>query len=591
MSRLFFIVLSLVVTQTCVAGENVESLINKLVEISKPGYGYSPTFSGTEFLPYANTGQESTFLLGGFKPVRSETLRKIVEQGVDAVPALIKHIGDDRKIKMTSVQGISVTEFTDQYDFNRRTRKEIPREVNRDWFDDNKDHPDRHSLTVGDLCFVALGQIVNRRYAAVRYVPSGIVAVSSPTYSRRLRENLIQDWKGLTRKQHIQLLVQDFEKPDDGRRMYDAYLRLSYYYPEVVSPLVIKDLEQPTYDGEKVSTFVEEKLYKVQDKNQRQKLFTDFIRTNGKPYEIGIMSYLYSDVADLEEIYADHNSTRTEAKSYELLVQLFGRKPPVKFADRPRMPAMSVGERASFISSLTFDKNQQVNDAIRRIFLADPKEKTIAPACLLALAKRGGNANFLVDQLNQFDFTTLERTKFQLDCLMSISASREKAVQNRLLEIALNTPNDGYFVIALFGVQKKYPQSVFEHACQILDRLPDSAEYDWGILKMIGEHFPDRVKVVYPKYLSTGSLEHARVMCELLSVLNLSLNVTSEILCPLLDDQRDLDGWIVPVRVCDLAAITICEKTDQFTYDFDWSLKHKNEVIAKIKKHCTTPEK
>ncbi|HCO24642.1 MAG: hypothetical protein CME31_10875 [Gimesia sp.] len=589
MSRLIVIVLFLVIAETCAAWENVESLIDKLIEISKPGYGYSSSFSGTEFLPYADTGQESTFLLGGFKPVRSETLRRIVEQGVDAVPALIKHMGDDRKINMTASQGISVTVFTDQFDFNSRTRREIPQGVSRDLFDDDKDHPYRHSLTVGDLCFVALGQIVNRRYAAVRYVPSGIVDVSSPTYSKRLREAVIQEWKGLTRKQHIQLLVQDFEEPDDGRRMYDAYLRLSYYYPEVVGPLVIKYLDQPTYDADKVSTFVDDRLYKVKEYNQRQKLLADFIRANGKPYEIGIMRHLYSDVAYLQEINRGSDSDFPEAKSHELLVQLFDRMPPVRFADRPLMPAVSVGERASFIRSLTYDKNKQVSEALHRIFLADPKEKAIAPACLLALAKRGDYTNFLVDQLNNINFTKLENSELQLEYLKSISVSRAKGVQDRLQEIARTTANPDYFRVAVFGLVQPVPPPIFRNAKIILASLPEKSNHVGNILYVINMKIPHRSKEFFKEFRETT--KSAQRLGRLCDIMNYGSSIDIDLICSLLDDQRQIEGYEYPMRVCDRAADALSYKIDKIWFDTEWSFKRRDEAIMELKKYCATPEK
>ncbi|MCA9017669.1 MAG: hypothetical protein KDA77_20260, partial [Planctomycetaceae bacterium] len=163
MRTLIIIVLCLGIEQTCAASEDVESLIDKLVNVSQTGYGYADLYSGSEFLPYPDTGKMGPQVIGAAPPVRSEILGQIVGQGIDAVPALIKHISDDRKIKMKPLQGFSVTAFIDLYDFNNRTRKEIPKGNNRDFYDDDKNHPNKHSLTVGDLCFVALGQIVNRR--------------------------------------------------------------------------------------------------------------------------------------------------------------------------------------------------------------------------------------------------------------------------------------------------------------------------------------------------------------------------------------------------------------------------------------------
>ena len=111
-------------------------------------------------------------------------LCKIVAKGADAVPVLLKHIGDTRTIKMKPVRGMMWMDFPDEYDFNHRTRKIPPKGVNRDSLGSGRDQPTEHAITVGDLCFVALGQIVNRHFSATRYQPTGGLIVNSPTYSK-----------------------------------------------------------------------------------------------------------------------------------------------------------------------------------------------------------------------------------------------------------------------------------------------------------------------------------------------------------------------------------------------------------------------
>src|SRR3954468_22834696 len=91
---------SLVATQAIAAEPDLEKLIDQLVTISEPGCGYSGLFSGSEFLPYDDTEQLGTFVLGGTWRNKSETLKKLVEAGVEAVPVLLKHIGDQRPIKL-----------------------------------------------------------------------------------------------------------------------------------------------------------------------------------------------------------------------------------------------------------------------------------------------------------------------------------------------------------------------------------------------------------------------------------------------------------------------------------------------------------
>ena len=196
----------------------VEKLIDELVNVAQQGLGYSITFSGTDFLPYEGTEEMGTLILGAAHRSRSETLRAIVEIGADAVPGLIKHIGDKRATKMKPVAGMDWMDFPDEYDFNRRIRQTAPEGVNR--VHDLKNsggRPASHALTIGDLCFVALGQIVNRHFSAMRYQPTGGLIVNSPTYSESLRKAILTDWAGLSKDVHRSLLIEDFRKPDiDG---------------------------------------------------------------------------------------------------------------------------------------------------------------------------------------------------------------------------------------------------------------------------------------------------------------------------------------------------------------------------------------
>ena len=121
---LLFVVCLHLLSAEAIANDEVTQLINKLVDVTEPGFGYSGYFSGSEFLPYGDTEQMGTLVLGATHRSRSDTLRQIVSKGVDAVPALLKHISDERKIKMKPLSGMMWMDFSDEYDFNRRTRKQ-----------------------------------------------------------------------------------------------------------------------------------------------------------------------------------------------------------------------------------------------------------------------------------------------------------------------------------------------------------------------------------------------------------------------------------------------------------------------------------
>jgi hypothetical protein len=232
---------------------NTDDLINQLTKTSEIGYGYSALFSGSQFLCYPDSYQWHTMVIGSQPPTRSLILEKIVRQGICAVPLLLEHIDDKRKTQIPPLKGMMWMEFRNDYDFNSRTRKDLPEGVNEQIF--KKEEPDSHTITVGDLCFVALGQILNRRFDATRYQPTGGLIVNSPCYSEQLCHVIRKDWKALTEEKHREMLIQDFLKPDYLERRIGAYQRLAFYYPDTIETLVLEQLNVPTFDPKEINLF------------------------------------------------------------------------------------------------------------------------------------------------------------------------------------------------------------------------------------------------------------------------------------------------------------------------------------------------
>ena len=74
-----------------------------------------------------------------------------------------------------------------------------PDDDKANWEEQQEDNvPDDYAITVGDLCFVALGQIVNRRFNAERPFPSSgtLIVVRLPTRPP-LRPTIVSEWGGL----------------------------------------------------------------------------------------------------------------------------------------------------------------------------------------------------------------------------------------------------------------------------------------------------------------------------------------------------------------------------------------------------------
>jgi hypothetical protein len=596
MTRLATFVLAwILIAPVAAAEEKLESLVDQLVNVTEPGFGYSVYFSGSEFLPYDDSGEFGTLVLGAGHHSRSETMRKIVERGADAVPILVKHIGDDRQIKMQPLTGMDWTSFSDEYDFNRRTSKTAPASINRGGFD--HDSPDSHALTVGDLCFVALGQIVNRSFTASRYQPTGGLVINSPTYSKRLRGAIKSDWSTLTRERHKQLLIDDFRRPDYEDRRKGAYLRLAFYYPDAVEPVVLEALGNSALDCSEISEFCRKRLYKPSDAGKRKQLFDDFIRAHGDAWTIGIADQLFDDLEALEDD-EQHGSTeyRTERRELvtmtppltefrtqprELLVQLFGKPPTVKSSERPFIHVKSNLERARLIAALTHDKSKNIGDLVQQILLKNAKDYDLAPACLLCLANRG-YGELLVAQLQRIDLAETKTDPLSLKELESISTSKDRVVQDKLLQILKTTSNDEYFMAALAGLDKTDDALVLGLATKILDGLPSETKQGVDMLTMIGKRSPKEAKRNYEAFLAPGSSQRAETMCEVLWYGN---PMSKEVLAPLLDDKRNLPNFASPTRVCDRAAQAI-SNAGGIEFDSDWSISARDKAIATLKEYC-----
>jgi len=226
-----------------------EALIDKLTDVVEVGYGYAGGFGGSQFLPDKNSGAIGVLLFGSQRPKNSETLEAIVRRGAKAMPSLLKHLDDPRETKIPAMSGMMWTIYPDEYDFNRCLRKESPNGVNKGMnaaFGEK--NSGKHTMTVGDLCFVAIGQIVNRNFTAVHYQPSGGLAVNSPTYSPALCVAVREEFQNLTEAKHRELLLEDFHKPDSTSRRNEAIRRIAFYYPEIYEGLVLKQLSEPVDD-------------------------------------------------------------------------------------------------------------------------------------------------------------------------------------------------------------------------------------------------------------------------------------------------------------------------------------------------------
>jgi hypothetical protein len=240
----------------------VVALIDRLTEVAHEGPGTHSTAWASGLIAVDEGLQFAGGVLGSRKPVVAPPMQQLVRLGVAALPDLLNHLPDPRPTRLTVGQGgiITATWHSDEYSPRFVDPGRHPPGVNTIGLGARKTVL-RYTVKVGDLCYVAVGQIVNRGLAAIRYQPSGCLVINSPVVTPALAAAARQDWAGLTREQHKHSLTEDAYDTSPGATPA-ALRRMYFYYPEAAEPLALKFLARPWYDDGKLWDFIMERLVK-----------------------------------------------------------------------------------------------------------------------------------------------------------------------------------------------------------------------------------------------------------------------------------------------------------------------------------------
>jgi ankyrin repeat protein len=367
----------------------IERLIDQLVHVHHSDYGYSSTVSGSRFLPLDREGQLQVGMLFQPAPTPSDTLRELVRLGAAAVPPLVAHLRDTRPTRLVIKHPLGGGTFLGPGSGLG---------LDLDPIGGRRRDPS-YTLTVADLCYVALGQIINRDHPVVCYIPSGIVAVSPIEKAPGQIADLTRQWGRLTPARHRAALVADVRRGLDEDQRIGACKRLAYYYPETLEPLALQLLSLPTYDDEAVRMFVTEQLYHTRDIRAQRRLFQAFVRKHGQTAREGILRHLFADLW-LEEQVSPllRDSDEDVERPRRLLVGLLGQRPGVRGADRPVfLSAISWSEKQRLAEEVLVHTASKKIDRAVRDFLASLGNSDIddiqALACIAYLAGRGFDAD------------------------------------------------------------------------------------------------------------------------------------------------------------------------------------------------------
>jgi hypothetical protein len=399
-------------TDTPLEKLTTEELIGRLQEESAQGIGTHATAWASGFLAIDAEPEFRGGIIGSEKPAPSPVLRELVRRGVGALPKLLDHVDDKRPTKLVIEHkgSFGAMWHGDEYDPRYADPKKWPEKVNtkRGLLGENAKFETKYTVRVGDLCYVAVGQIVNRGLSVTRYQPTACLVINSPVATPALADAVRRDWKGLTAEQHEQSLLQD------ARREWGAaaLARLLHYYPRSGRAEALRMLDRPFYDHDLVFGFYLGTVLAAEGDEARWQLLAEFRRTHGEAEYRGVL-YVLVWASTFPEGQMTPDRRRSKQVADGLLARHF---PWVDPMSPPFLDAVSFADQERLIEGLAAFRSPELDsavaDVLRRCVAREPASVSdklcqvdLARACagrLPASRPRGELDRFLTKRLREF---------------------------------------------------------------------------------------------------------------------------------------------------------------------------------------------
>lgn len=218
--------------------KTTDDLIELLLEIDQQTFGLHGTAFQSTFLAEDKPMKLSGGVFGSQAPKEYPQMRELVRRGVEALPALLAHLSDARPTRLLIGTGdfrFMFKQFATEYDSRTRTKQDqMTLEITLDG-SNNIDLP--YTVTLGDVCYALVGQIVGRKLLPVRYQPTGGLIVNSPVHSPILAERTRRDWRGITADELKEVWIQDLRRNNHVWMTGPAIQRLRFYFPATFEEL------------------------------------------------------------------------------------------------------------------------------------------------------------------------------------------------------------------------------------------------------------------------------------------------------------------------------------------------------------------
>ena len=381
------------------AALSMEELIARLQEVSAQSVGANNLVWAGGFIALDAPPTFRGGVLGTPAPAVPPAMRELVRRGATVLPALLDHLTDARPTKLTAGSSgqfqFMAAWYADEYD--PRDRAKPPADLHRAGAGTmaEQERFEHHQVKVGDLCFVALGQIVNRSLLAVRYQPSACLVVNSPVKTPRLAAAARADWHDLTAGEFKDFLIKDttYRNPD-VYTSNGALQRLLFYFPSDGEPLAIRWLGYPLINVKPVQEFLDGRLRSA-DETEQDRLLAAFRADHGEAYYQKAVEALIQTAELLRQAGNVHSGT---IEPYQYTIRLVDRR----FADASQRPPPDIrvencADRLRLVEALmpfpSAGLDQAVRDLLKRTLELQPSDRTdqysqfeLAAACARRLS-------------------------------------------------------------------------------------------------------------------------------------------------------------------------------------------------------------
>ncbi len=253
--------------------KRIKKLIAELAMIDSPDFGFSYTVKGGALAPVASLERAGAFVFTAHGLKRNDAFTSLVELGPTALPFLLEALDDKTPTKLTIDRrsGLGVMWLGHEISGNQLNMSEAKALAGQDGGERSFSSDEQHDMglytvKVGNVCFVAIGQITNRPYMAVHCQPTGCIVISSTVEDQKLAAAVRAIWgKSDHRQKLLESLLVDFQTrgqwPGDlqaarlgdlqagaamrlGDLQAGAAMRLAYYFPEAAEGLILARFDE-----------------------------------------------------------------------------------------------------------------------------------------------------------------------------------------------------------------------------------------------------------------------------------------------------------------------------------------------------------